>query len=211
MKWKNISSKRGCIKLNLNDIYENIKHEIKLLLSEKRFEHSLMVEQEAVKLAGIYGLDVQKARIAAIAHDYAKSYSDEDLIKISKKYSIEIDEIQENFPQLLHGPVAACICNDKFGIIDQDILNSISNHTTGRKGMSMLEKIIYLADVIEPRRYFPGINIIRNKALSDIDSALLSACNGTLIYITQENYLIHPLTIEFRNSLLLKGVNANEK
>lgn len=197
--------------MNFTNIHENIKNEIKLILSEKRFEHSLKVELEAVKLAQIYGSDVEKTRVAAIAHDFAKSYSDQELIKMAQNYGMNIDEIQINFPQLLHGPVAAHICREKFGVIDKDILNAISNHTTGRKGMSLLEKIIYIADVIEPGRYFPGINDIRNTVLNDIDSALLLACNSTLIYITQENYLIHPLTIEFRNSLLLKGGKANER
>lgn len=197
--------------MNLTNIYENIKNEIKLILSEKRFEHSLRVEVEAVKLADIYGSDGEKVRVASIAHDYAKSYSDKELIKMAQKYGINIDEIQYNFPQLLHGPVAAHICREKFGINDMDILNAISNHTTGRSGMSLLEKIVYLADVIESGRYFPGIEHIRKQAIGNIDNALLLACNSTLIYITQENYLIHPLTIDFRNSLLLKGEKGNER
>lgn len=197
--------------MNFNSIHENIKNEIKLTLSEKRFEHSLRVEAEAVKLADTFGSDVEKAKVAAIAHDFAKSYSDNELIKASQKYGMNIDEIQYNFPQLLHGPVAAHICSEKFGINDMDILNAISNHTTGRKGMSLLEKIIYLADIIEPGRYFPGIDDIRKIALNDIDNALLLACNSTLVYIINENYLIHPLTIELRNSILLKGGKANER
>lgn len=197
--------------MNLTDIHENIKNEIKLILSEKRFEHSLRVEAEAVRLAEIYGSDIEKVRVAAIAHDYAKSHSDNELINMAQNYRINIDEIQYNSPQLLHGPVAAHICRENYGINDSDILNAISNHTTGRRGMSLMEKIVYLADVIESGRYFPGIEHIRKQAISNIDSALLLACNSTLIYITQENYLIHPLTIDFRNSLLLKGEKGNER
>lgn len=197
--------------MNLNDIYENIKSEIKLLLPEKRFEHSLNVEKEAVNLAKVYGCDIDKARLAAIAHDYAKSYQDQELIKMAQYYGIKIDEIQLHSPQLLHGPVAACILSEKMGVKDQDILNAVTYHTTGRINMSLLEKIIYLADVIEPGRYFPGINEIRNTALNNIDYSLLMACNSTLVYITQRNFLIHPLTIEFRNSILLKGGEVNER
>jgi predicted HD superfamily hydrolase involved in NAD metabolism len=197
--------------VNLNKAYENIRNEIKLTLNNKRFEHSLNVELEAIKLAQIYDSDVEKARVAAIAHDFAKAYSDEDLLRMSQSYSFKIDEIEYNFPQLLHGPVAAYICSTKYGITDQDVLNAIRFHTTGRKSMSLLEKIIYLSDVIEPGRDFPRINDIREIALKDIDRALILACNSTLIYITNKNYLIHPLTIEFRNSLLLKGGILNEK
>jgi predicted HD superfamily hydrolase involved in NAD metabolism len=197
--------------VNLTKVYENIKNEIKLTLDNKRFEHSLNVELEAIKLAEIYGSDVEKARVAAIAHDVAKDHSDEELLRMAQSYSIKIDEIQYNFPQLLHGPVAALICSTQYGIRDQDVLNAIKYHTTGRKSMSLLEKIIYLSDVIEPGRNFPGISDIREIALMDIDRALILACNSTLIYITKENYLIHPLTIEFRNSLLLKGGILNER
>ncbi|MDF2673969.1 MAG: hypothetical protein K0R09_2235 [Clostridiales bacterium] len=197
--------------MNLTKVYENLRNEISLKLSEKRFHHSLNVEIEAIELSKLYGSDEEKTKVAAIAHDLAKAFSDDELIKMAQKYSIKIDEIQYNFPQLLHGSVAAHICSDRFGISDLDILNAITYHTTGRKNMSLLDKIIYLADVIETGRYFPGVEEIRKIALKDIDNALILACNSTLIYLTKENYLIHPLTIEFRNSLLLKGGNIYEK
>lgn len=197
--------------MNLTKVYESIRNEIRLKLSEKRFQHSLNVEIEAIKLSKLYSFDIEKAQIAAIAHDLAKAFSDEALIKMAQNYNIKIDEIQYNFPQLLHGSVAAHICSDKFGVCDPNVLNAITYHTTGRKNMSLLEKIIYLADVIEAGRYFPGIEDIRKMALMDIDNALILACNSTLIYLTKENYLIHPLSIEFRNSLLLKGGNIYEK
>lgn len=197
--------------MNLTTIYENIKNEIKIILPKKRYEHSINVEFEAIKLAQIYGCDVEKARVAGIAHDFAKFYSSNDLIKIAQNYGIQIDEIQYNSPQLLHGQVASQICMDKYEVKDQDILNAIRYHTTGRKGMTLLEKIIFLADVIEPGRNFPGINDIRELATRDIEGSLLLACNYTLIFITEQNFLIHPLTIEFRNSLLLKGGEVNER
>jgi predicted HD superfamily hydrolase involved in NAD metabolism len=161
--------------LNLTKIYDEIKNEIKLTLSQKRFEHSLNVELEAIKLAKVYGSDIEKARVAAIAHDVAKDHSDEELLRMAQSYSLKIDEIQYNFPQLLHGPVAAFICSTQYGIRDQDVLNAIKYHTTGRKSMSLLEKIIYLSDVIEPGRNFPGISDIRETALMDIDRALILA------------------------------------
>jgi predicted HD superfamily hydrolase involved in NAD metabolism len=175
------------------------------MISPKRFKHSLNVEKEALKLGEIYGADLEKCRIAAISHDCAKYFSDEELLKKAKEYGIEVDEIQMKFPQLLHSPVGAMYCKNVFEIEDEDILNAIKYHTTGRKDMSILEKIIYLADVIEEGRDFKGIEKIREKAYIDLDEALILSCNSTLKYIIEKNFLIHPLTIEFRNSLLMKG------
>lgn len=197
--------------MDINVIYEDIKKDIRQLLPEKRYKHCLNVESEAVKLARIYGCDVEMTRVAAIAHDYAKAYSREELITKAQDFSIEIDEIQYNSPELLHGPVAAQIIRDKYNMEDQDVLNSISYHTTGRVNMTLFEKIIFIADLIEPGRNLDGLATIRELALKDMDKALLLACNLTLVYITQRNYLIHPLTIQFRNSLLLKGGIKYEK
>lgn len=197
--------------MSLTRIYEDIKNEIKLILPEKRFEHSLNVDKEARKLAVIYGCDVEKTGVAAIAHDYAKALSNKDLIKLAENHGIKIDEVQYHSPQLLHGHVSAQICKEKFHLEDQDILNAIAYHTTGRVNMSLLEKIIFLADLIEPGRYFLGINDIREKSIQDLEEALLLACNCTLIYIIEQNNLVHPLTIEFRNSLLLMGGEINER
>lgn len=197
--------------MDMKTIYEDIKNDIRHLLPEKRYKHCLNVEAEAVKLARIYGCDVEKARIAAIAHDYAKAYSGKDIITKAQDLRMDIDELQYNSPGLLHGPVAAQLIADKYNMNDQEVLNSISYHTTGRVGMTLLEKIIFIADLIEPGRNFEGIAAIREMSLKDMDRALLLACNFTLVYITQCNYLIHPLTIQFRNSLLLKGGIKYEK
>lgn len=187
--------------------YELIKKEVEemLKLKPKRFKHSLGVVKEAVKLGNIYGVDELKCRIAGITHDCAKYYDDGALIENAEKYGIAIDNIFYNCPDLLHGPVAAMYSRDNFGINDEDILNAISYHTTGRANASILEKVVYLADIIEESRDFPEISKIRKMALKNLDEALIMSCNCTISYIMKKNFLIHPLTIEFRNSLLLKG------
>lgn len=195
--------------VELDHEYEVIKNSIINMLSPKRFSHSLNVEKEAVKLGRIYGVDEQKCKLAGISHDCAKQFNNEALIVNAKKYEINIDEIQYNFPGLLHGPVGAMYVKENFGIQDEDILNSITYHTTGRVNMSLLEKIIYLADIIEESRDFPEIKEIRRISTQNLDEALILSCNCTLKYIMKNNSLIHPLTIEFRNSLLLKGVRNN--
>lgn len=184
--------------------YEYIKDEIKKILTTDRFIHSLGVEKEAVKLAKTYGADIEKCRIAAIVHDSQKCLKDEDLIKKALEYNIELDKIQLKFPQLLHGPVGAIYCKRQFNIKDEDIFNAVYYHTTGRENMSLIEKIIYIADIIEENReYFKGLEKLRKKAYKDLDEALIMSADSTIKYIIKKGFLIHPLTIEFRNSLLL--------
>lgn len=186
--------------------YLSIRNEIKGLLKESRFKHCLGVENEALKLGIIYNLDLEKCRIAAIAHDCAKQFSDEELINRAKSYGYEIDEIQYNSPQLLHGLVGAEYLKREFDIIDDDIYNAVCYHTTGRKNMSVLEKVIYIADAIEEGRDYPGVKEIREVAISNIDEAIYMSCNSTISYVVKRNLLIHPLTIDLRNSLLLGGI-----
>jgi predicted HD superfamily hydrolase involved in NAD metabolism len=185
--------------------YEYIKSRICLMIGEKRFKHCTKVEIEAVKLGSMMGIDIDKCRIAAITHDCAKDFSSEQLMTKAKEYGIEVDYIQRSFPQLLHGPVGAMFCKHELNINDEDIINAVWYHTTGRENMTVLEKIIYLADVIEEGRNFPGVEKIRELAVKDIDKALVLSCNCTLVHVIEKNFLVHPLTIEFRNSLLLKG------
>ena len=127
------------------------------------------------------------------------------MMMLVKNYNMNLDTIQLNSPQILHGPVGAEFCRDHFNIYDMDILNSICYHTTGRSGMSLLEKIIYISDLIEENRNFPGVENIRKTARENLDEAILSACNETIIYIINKNELLHPLTIDLRNSLIMKG------
>lgn len=189
--------------------YLGIRVEVERMLNPKRFKHSLNVEKEGLKLCSIYDEDMYNCKVAAIAHDCAKYFNNEELIESAKRYGIKIDEIQYNSPGLLHGPVGAMYVKENFGVDNEDILNSIWYHTTGRTSMSKLEKIIYLADLIEESRIFPEIDEIRKKSLYNLDEALILACNCTLNYIMKSNGLIHPLTIEFRNSLLLGGMHKN--
>lgn len=191
--------------MDLQRAYDEMKKAAFSILDEERYIHSLNVEKEAVKLSKIYNIDSEKCRFAAIAHDYAKAMKDDELISYSEEYGIHIDTIQRKFPQLLHGPVAAMYCKHIMGIEDKDITNAIYYHTTGRKNMSLLEKIIYISDVIEEGRDFPGIEDIRDEALVDIDYSIFLSCNNTISYIVMKNFLIHPLTIDLRNSIILKG------
>lgn len=185
--------------------YNYILNEIRKNLTESRFNHSLNVEKEAVRLGKIYGADLESCSIAGIAHDCVKCMPNDELLKMAENYNVHVDDIQKASPQLLHGPVGAAYCKDKFDIDDEDILNAITYHTTGRADMSLLEKIIYIGDLIEESRKFEGVDDIRREVVSNLDKAILMSCNCTIKFVMQKNQLIHPLTIELRNNIIMRG------
>lgn len=124
-------------------------------LKPKRMPHVLGTEQEAVRLAERYGADVTKARIAALLHDCTKKLDMDEQLALCKKYHIPLDELEQKALKLLHSKTGAAIARDVFAV-DDDVYNAIMYHTTGKPDMTLLEKIIYLADYIEPTRDFPG-------------------------------------------------------
>ena len=136
-------------------------HYLHINLNESRLKHSLSVSETAVALATKYGENIEKARIAGLVHDCAKNMKDDELIKVASEHEIQIDEIYIHNPSILHGLVGSIIAREVMEIQDEDILNAISYHTTGRKNMSILEKIIYIADYIEPLRKFNGVEELR--------------------------------------------------
>lgn len=196
--------------MTIGEAYDKVRADIKITLKEKRYIHSINVEKEAIKLAGFYNVNIEKCKLAAIAHDCAKYMTDEKLIKMCKHYNIPVDNIQRSFPQLLHGPVGAMYLKNELRIDDDEIINAVFYHTTGRCNMTTMEKIIYIADVIEEGRHFPGIDEIRSLVYTDLDKAILVSCNNTISYIVDRDLLIHPLTVILRNSILIKDGEKNE-
>lgn len=176
-------------------------------LKESRYEHSLSVRDTAVKMAKIYGADIDKARTAGLVHDCAKYMSNEEILDIASKNNINVDEVAKANPQLLHGSIASVIAQNDMGIYDEEILDAIKYHTTGKKNMNLLEKIIYISDYIEPLRDFPGVEDLRKKALVNLDDALLDAFNNTIEVVISRNQLLHMNTIEGRNYLICKKMN----
>lgn len=186
------------------ELFEKINTYVKDNLYEKRYIHTLGVVKMAKELGNKYGADTYKLSIAAILHDAAKPLKDEELIARAEKYGIQLDYASKHMPQLLHGPVAAELGKELFSISDIEIYNSVYYHTTGRSGMSLYEKIIYMADMIEEGRKFEGVDDLRKLTFKNIDEALLKASTDTLIYVLERKLLIHPLTIEMRNSLIMQ-------
>lgn len=156
----------------------------------------------AVDLADRYGADREKARIAGLVHDCARDLPRNILLKRVLEFGIVLDEIEEQETGLLHGPVGAHLASCIFGITDKDVFTSVYYHTTGRARMSLLEKIVYLADYVEPGRHFPGVEELRVWAQRDLNVAILRATDSTLKYVIERGGLIHPRTVEARNWLL---------
>jgi len=169
-------------------------------LKHKRIPHVLGTEQEAIRLAERYGADVEKARIAALLHDCTKKLEMEDQLDLCRHYGIELDELESRALKLLHAKTGAAIARDVFGV-DEEIYNAIWWHTTGHGGMTLLEKIIYLADYIEPSRVFPGVEDLRKACYEDLDKGLLMGLEMTIEEMLSMGNPVHRATIEARDAL----------
>lgn len=178
------------------DIYK-LQNKIKKVLEEKRFEHTLGVAYTAANLAFIYNYDDKKAFVAGLLHDCAKCLSHEKRLSVCKKNHLEITEIEKENPVLLHAKVGAFFAKEKYEISDTDILDAIRYHTTGRPDMGLLEKIIYVADFIEPhRKKLPRLYEIRKIAFEDLDKTVFMILENSLKYLEKGDSQIDPTTKE---------------
>lgn len=175
--------------------YTKIQNKLEKVQGEKRYEHTLAVSYTAAALAMRYGYDVDDARLAGLLHDCAKHLSDERMLELADKYGIETSEIERKNPFLLHGKIGALIATKKFEVEDEDILNAIRFHTTGRPGMSTLEKIIYIADYIEPNRNFrDNLNAVRELAFKDLNTCMAKILGDSLESLKERDMPIDMIT-----------------
>lgn len=182
-----------------------LRGQMEKTLEPKRYEHTLSVAYTAANLAAVHGADVQKALEAGILHDCAKCMSHKKQIALCEKYHVQLSqmEVEENSP-LLHAKTGSILAREEYGIDDEDILNAISFHTTGRPQMSVLEKIIYIADFIEPgrrhmKRFGDGASMerltqLRQMAYRDLDETLCNILSDTLDYLQSKGSKVDPMT-----------------
>ena len=181
------------------DIIEIQRH-LKKKQSEHRFTHSLGVQYTSICLAMKYGYDLSKAELAGILHDCAKHYSAEKLIKICEKNKIPITDSESKSPFLLHAKVGALLAVDKYGVTDNTVLDAIRCHTTGKPAMTMLEKIVFVADYIEPgRNNAPNLDTLRQLSFENIDESVLAILQQTLDYLKGKKQDIDQHTVETYN------------
>ncbi|WP_423407465.1 bis(5'-nucleosyl)-tetraphosphatase (symmetrical) YqeK [Heyndrickxia sp. MSNUG] len=174
---------------------------VKVQLTEHRYEHTIGVMETAIKLADQYGGDVQKAELAAIFHDYAKFRPKEEMRQIIIEQKMP-EELLEYNGELWHAPVGAYLVEKEAGITDDEVLDAIRYHTSGRVGMTLLDKIIYLADYIEPGRHFPGVEEVRSMAAEDLNLALIQSMKNTIQFLMKKNQPVFPDTFKAYNSIV---------
>jgi len=180
-----------------------LRNEAYMLLDMKRIPHVAGCEEEAVKLAERYGEDKEKAAVAGILHDITKRLSFEEQLEMCSNYGIVNDEDELKAPKLMHAKTGAALAKEKFNI-DDDIYSAIRYHTTGKPDMTLLEKILYLADYIECTRDFEGVEELRTLAYEDIDKAMALGLKMSLDEISskgQNPYKDTKEAYEYYNSL----------
>ena len=179
--------------------YDLVKMQKKLVkyLDEDRFQHTMGVMYSAACLAMAHGYDIQDAQAAGLLHDCAKCIPNKKKIRLCEQHNIAITEFEKTHPFLIHAKLGAYIAEKKYNITDREILNAITWHTTGRPGMSMLEKIIYIADYIEPMRdKAPNLSRIRPLAFVDLDECMYEILRDTLDYLEKNPKEIDETTRE---------------
>lgn len=188
---------------------DEIKKKLKDTLKPKRYTHTLNTADMAKKLAAYLHENEDKAYLAGLVHDCAKNLTDEELLSCAAEYQINVDKITKHAPYLLHGPVGAVMAKEKFGIDDQEILSAVACHTTGRENMSMLDKIIFLADLTEISRTYEDVEEIRKVQFEDFDRALIMAFDGVINFILRKGCLLHTDTVNARNYLMMHKDRIN--
>ncbi len=174
---------------------KKIRKKLEKELDGKRFEHTLGVAYTASALAMCHHVDTEKALLAGMLHDCAKCMSNDKKISVCEKHNIPISDLERQNPFLLHAKVGSYLAKKVYHINDEDILNAIASHTTGRPAMSQLEKIIYIADYIEPsRKQAPGLPAVRKQAFQDLDQALIQILRDTMRYLQDTNAPFDPMS-----------------
>lgn len=179
----------------MNKSLKNITKDLKSSLDKDRYRHTLGVSNTAVCLAMKYEVDLEKAELAGLLHDCAKCIPDDKKLKKCIEHNISINDIEKQQPYLLHSKLGAFIAMDKYGIQDKEIINAILRHTTGAADMSMLDKIIFVADYIEPnRKKATNLTLIRRISFEDIDTAVYLILRDTLEHLRKKGTIIDTQT-----------------
>lgn len=185
---------------------ERLIEAVRSQMPERRWEHTLGVMHTAVELANRYEGNARKAELAAILHDVAKYWPVEKLERMVKEVPMPEhfapEEVLPYDSQLLHAPVGAYVAGHEYGIDDPEVLDAIRYHTTGRTQMTLLDKIVCLADYMEPGRDFPGVHEIRRLAEINLEQALLAGLDSTITFLLSKGKKVFPLTIMARNALI---------
>ena len=186
---------------------DKIQEELKTMLSEKRYHHSIGTMKMAEELARQYGIDTEEAGLAGLVHDMAKELTEEESLKYMKENNIEIDEIEQKNAKLLHAKIGADMAKKRYGF-PENMQKAILYHTTAYPEMDMLAKIIFIADKAEENRKYEEVETVRNLAKKDLDECILYILNFTIKANIDKEKLVHPNSFLTRNQLLMNK-NSN--
>lgn len=161
-------------------------------LSEKRYGHTLRVADTAERLARVHGLDPDRTRLASLLHDAARETEPEEFLRLADEWDLSVGEPERQSPKLLHGPAAAELARRELGIEDEEVLEAIRAHTTGRPGMRPIALVLYVADKIEPARDYPSVGRLRKLASEDLREAATEALLRVISHNEERGRPIHP-------------------
>ena len=182
--------------------YDSYEEDLKKYIEEKRFLHSLGVAVTAYRLALRYREDPKQAYFAGLLHDIGKRMSLDKQLELCKKTDLHPDEVA--YPKMLHAPAGAAFVKKQYGIKDKKLLSAIRYHTMGHQDMTLFDKLIYMADYIEPCRDFPGVEKLRNASFDNLDEAIIKGIDTTILSLVEDGLKISPVLLDVRNSLLEK-------
>ncbi len=182
--------------------FELYEKELKNKVSEKRFVHSVNVSKMAEKLAKIYGENVEKAKVAGLLHDIVKEMTTEEHLKLLKDSTENLEKFENVSPKILHGPAGSEYIKIHFNIKDEDVLNAVRYHTTGRKNMTLFEKIIFVSDHISEERDWPDVVYLQNLAKTDLNKVVFAKLYTSIKKCINNKQGIHIDTVESYNQVL---------
>lgn len=178
-------------------IFENIQEQLKRTLDEPRYEHTLGVMYTAGCMAMAHGYDIHKSMLAGLLHDCAKCMTHEERLSLCESYQVEVTSSELENKALLHAKAGAILAKIEYDITDEDILHAIAVHTTGEPNMNILDKIIYIADYIEPGRdKAPNLELVRSLSYKDLDACMAQILHDTLNYLNSRGGHIDQTTAE---------------
>ena len=174
-----------------------LRKQLKSKLDPMRYEHSVSVSFTCTALAMRYGCDIKKAELAGLMHDCAKRFTDSELLQKCQKHQVELTDAEIKAPAVIHAKYGAYLAENKYGIQDPEIISAIACHTTGKPDMTTLDKILYIADYIEPRREkADNLPQMRYLAFQDLDKTMYEILKGTLEYLGKKGNTIDPMTLQ---------------
>lgn len=177
--------------------FQEIQRKLKKKLDEERYQHTLGVMYTSASLAMAYGYDLDEAQAAGLLHDCAKCIPNTKKLKLCEKKKIPVTDLESRNPYLLHTKLGAYLARKKYGVDNEDVLSAILYHTTGRPEMTVLEKIVYIADYIEPLRdKAPHLERVRRLAFQDLDECMYEILKDTLEYLEKNRGDVDQITVE---------------